>query len=129
MIVAYSGAIRFDLFKGDFNRNDQFTSSPFTNAFVYVANVTADVAKRALATLTEQGELRRRQLVDEEAMYAQGEVEMLYQRWLADMAARETLERRDANNLTLGYVTSDVCSPPCSTHRILSLCTVLPWSR
>lgn len=58
---------------------------------------------------------QRRELLDEREreLYAVGEVDMLYRKWLEEMAARrdeELLGRvvDDAQNPTLGYVTKDV---------------------
>lgn len=44
----------------------------------------------------------------EEQMYGRGHVERIYRAWLEEMNRRSGPERRAAQNLTLGYVTSDV---------------------
>ncbi|KAI0321945.1 5'-nucleotidase, partial [Amylostereum chailletii] len=115
LIIANSGVLRFDIYKGVFDRNDQYTVATHPNAFVYVANVTAyggPFSAKITPPLQSMGELRKRgggAVDSERESYARGEVETRYRRWLADMAARGTLARRDAANLTLGYVTNDSC--------------------
>jgi len=43
-------------------------------------------------------------------LYGKGYVDMVYRKWLEEMDARNIgFERRAAQNLTLGYVTADVC--------------------
>ena len=43
-------------------------------------------------------------------MYGRGYVDMVYMRWLEEMDKRnDGIDRRAAQNLTLGYVTADVC--------------------
>ena len=118
VIIANSGSQRYDVFGGPFTKNDQVTASPFTNAFVYVANVSASAAGKMLSTLNEAGEQDRRRALrgefDEDGMtprereaFARGDVDMVFYRWLADMS--RAVGRRDADNATLGYVTKDSC--------------------
>ncbi|KAH3666162.1 hypothetical protein OGAPHI_004351 [Ogataea philodendri] len=44
MVLINTGSIRYDLYKGDFNRNSQFIVSPFKNKWKVLQNVPADVA-------------------------------------------------------------------------------------
>jgi hypothetical protein len=108
VIVTVAGAIRFDLYSGNFTKNDQLTSSPFANVFVFIANVTAGVANMVLPALNNHGgdEYTKR----ETELYRRGSVDIRYRAWLEDMAARMSeVERRAAANLTPGYVTKDAC--------------------
>ncbi|KAH9959081.1 Metallo-dependent phosphatase-like protein [Russula dissimulans] len=97
MIIANSGALRFDIYAGLFTKNDQLTASPFDDAFLYIPGVPLGVAHTEHARAAD---LER---------YGRGEVEVLYGRWLAEMHSRAGPERRATKNLTLGYVTHDGC--------------------
>jgi hypothetical protein len=103
--------LRFDLYSGNFTKNDQLTVSPFTDAFLYIPNVTAGVANMVLPALNNAGANQRREYTERETeLYRRGYVDMKYRAWLEDMAARTSeVERRAAANLTLGYVTKDSC--------------------
>jgi hypothetical protein len=109
LIIANSGAIRFDVFAGPFTKNDQLTASPFTDGFDYIADVPLGVANKVLPVLNKQGETIRRDLDGER--YARGDVGTQYRLWLEDMHLRAEPERLAAPNLTLGYVTKDVGRP------------------
>ena len=106
IIITNSGELRFDIYKGPFTKNDQLTASSFTDAFLYIADVPLDVASAVLPALNGEGANGRRELA------ARGDVEMQYRNWLESMYARAGPERRAAQNLTLGYVTQDVSTPP-----------------
>uniref|UniRef100_A0A0W0FQK1 Calcineurin-like phosphoesterase domain-containing protein n=1 Tax=Moniliophthora roreri TaxID=221103 RepID=A0A0W0FQK1_MONRR len=107
-IIIQAGSQRFDLFAGPFTKNDQLTSSPFTNAFVYIPDVPLSLAQQVLPTLNNPTGAQRRSLEDD--LYARGEIEMRYRAWLQDMNLRhDGAVRRAANNLTLGYITTDAC--------------------
>ena len=113
VMIANSGALRFNVYAGPFTKNDQITASPFTNDFVYIPNVTLSVATQVLPTMNDAGKSQRRGLdavdLTETEAYARGEVDMLYRAWLEQMGRRSFgPERREADNATLGYVTHDV---------------------
>ncbi|KAJ7593465.1 Metallo-dependent phosphatase-like protein [Mycena floridula] len=108
IIIINTGSQRFDIYKGPFTTNDQYTLSPHLNGFMYIPSVPFSIAKLVYPTLNEQGELRRREL--DELRYAQGDVDKEFRDWLADMDILHGGEqKREANNLTLGYVTKDSC--------------------
>ena len=112
IMITNSGSQRFDLYSGPFTKNDQLTSSPFTDSFLYIPNVTLSVASQVLPALNNAGANERRELA-EDAAYARGEVDMRFRRWLEEMDRRtDGPARRAAHNLTLGYVTSDVRISP-----------------
>lgn len=109
--IINSGGQRFDLYAGDFTTDDQFKISTYPNAFVYIANVTLGDANQVFSIMNEEGETRRRRSVgDDELAFARGDVEGVYRAWLEEMFSRWTLspEKRSDENMTVGYVTSDV---------------------
>ncbi|CAO1629846.1 unnamed protein product [Parajaminaea phylloscopi] len=123
-VVANSGAQRFDLYAGDFTKNDQFIVSPFTDAFLYFKDVPYGDARRVVGQLNKQGAYARRQtdeemnasLRREKETYERGEVDHIYKRWRRaqhlEASARRDLEELDARAdaiKTLGYVTKDSC--------------------
>ena len=119
VMIINSGSQRFDVFKGPFTKNDQLTASPFADAFLFVPNITAGIANKVLPALNHAGaENRRRQLLSawERELYAKGEVDMIYRKWLEEMDSRDGVERRAAGNLTMGYVTQDVSDVPLLIH-------------
>jgi hypothetical protein len=111
-MIINSWSQRFDLYAGPFTRNDQITISPFTNAFLFIPNVTFSVASEVLPALNGEGVQSRRSLPElrerEAILYGQGYVDEKYMEWLEEMDRRSGVERRAAENLTLGYVTQDV---------------------
>ena len=110
IIITTSGGLRFDVYAGPFTKNDQLTASPFTDSFLFIPNVTFSVANQVLPALNNAGANERRALEDRKhELYARGYVENVYRAWLEDMDRRNGIERRAATNLTLGYVTTDVC--------------------
>lgn len=116
LIIANSGAIRFDILSGPFTKNDELTASPFTDAFDYIANVPLGVAVAVLPALNLEGGGFRRSLDGAAAAerYARGDVGTQYRLWLEDMHSRAEFS---AQNLTLGYVTKDVGLPfPLNSH-------------
>lgn len=110
-MITNSGSQRFNLYAGPFTKNDQLTASPFADAFLYIADIPASIAKQVLPTLNKAGSNQRRGLEErEQEMYGRGYVDMVYMRWLEEMDKRnDGIDRRAAQNLTLGYVTADVC--------------------
>lgn len=117
-MLTNSGELRFDIFSGMFTRNDQFTSLPFADAFLFIPNVSLSVANAVLPALNVQSADTKRALREgrEAELYARGNVDARYMAWLEEMARRDgAREKRAAANLTLGYVTTDVSSSPCRT--------------
>ena len=110
LVIVNSGVLRFDVFSGPFTKNDQLTASPFADAFLYIPGVPAGVANQVLRVLNKQGETKRStDTLEEREAYARGDIDMRFNRWLEEMDKRNFgLEKREAGNLTLGYVTTDV---------------------
>lgn len=111
IIITNSGGFRFDIYAGQFTKNDQLTASPFNNAFQYIPAVPLGIAKAVLPRLNGEGASSKRDifvLADAARRYGRGDVEELYGRWVAEMYSRVGHEPRAVKNLTLGYVTQDV---------------------
>ncbi|RDX43419.1 hypothetical protein OH76DRAFT_1487894 [Lentinus brumalis] len=112
IMITNSGSQRFDVYSGPFTKNDQLTSSPFADSFLYIPDVPVSIASQVLPALNHAGANERRALIEEHERerYARGDVDMRYLAWLEEMDSRNHgAERRAANNATLGYVTSDSC--------------------
>jgi hypothetical protein len=111
-MITNSGSQRFDVYAGAFTKNDQLTASPFTDSFLFIPNVTFSLAKQVLPKLNGVGATSRRSLPELEErdaiLYGKGYVDKRYMEWLEEMDRRGGVERRAAQNLTLGYVTQDV---------------------
>lgn len=111
IIITNSGELRFDIYAGPFTKNDQLTTLPFADAFLFIPNITAGVAKQVVTTLNGDGANERRRALERRyaELWGRGHVDHVYREWLADMDRRSGHERRAMHNLTLGYVTDDAC--------------------
>lgn len=56
IIIGNTGAMRFDIFKGPFNRDTEFIVSPFTSGFRYIKHVPYSTADRLLEVLNNAGQ-------------------------------------------------------------------------
>ena len=111
IMITNSGSQRFDLFKGVFNRNDQFVASPFSDSFLFIPGIPLSVAGQVLPALNGDSAMKKRAILEgrEEELYARGHVDMRYRAWLEEQAKRDDDGRkRLMANLTLGYATKDV---------------------
>jgi len=113
-MITNTGSQRFDIYAGPFTKNDQLTSSPFTDQFLFIPDIPFSVANQILPSLNKHGADQRRSLFDElegreHELYARGHVDRRYNEWLEEMDRRGGEQRRAAGNLTLGYVTHDKC--------------------
>ena len=57
LILLNTGAIRFDIFKGQFTKDSTYIVSPFTSAFHYIPDVPYKKAKNLLRLLNSGGEI------------------------------------------------------------------------
>lgn len=55
LVLANTGGIRFDIFKGPFTKDTQFLVSPFTSGLRYIKDVPYKSAKRVLQLLNNEG--------------------------------------------------------------------------
>lgn len=111
IMITNSGSQRFDIYAGSFTKNDQLTASPFADAFLFIPNVTFSVANQVLPTLNNAGANERRAMMEarEHELYGRGYVDTVYSKWVEEMDKKnDGMARRTAQNLTLGYVTTDV---------------------
>lgn len=79
--------------------------------FQFIPNIPFSVASAVLPALNKAGANERRELHEKRnaELYGRGEVDTIYRKWLEEMDKRNGgMEKRAAQNLTLGYVTSDV---------------------
>jgi len=116
IIITNSGSLRFDLFAGQFTKNDQLIVSPFDDTFLFIPGIPFSVASQVLDEINDSGtdvkkraaEISERRLAVR--MGAASSVRTLYGQWRREMYERGLeLERRAPGNLTLGYVTKDSC--------------------
>jgi len=84
IIIVGAGSQRFDIFAGQFDRNDQLTSSPFKDSFLYIPNVKVSVATQVLPYLNNQP-LHKRDLYELKELYSKGDVIHIYNAWLKHM--------------------------------------------
>ncbi|KAG6882789.1 hypothetical protein C0993_009170, partial [Termitomyces sp. T159_Od127] len=92
LIITNSGSLRFDIYAGPFTKNDQLTASPFADSFLYIPGIKLSVANAVFASLNNPSAGTRRSLIEER-----------------EAIERDGAEKRIAQNLTLGYVTTDSC--------------------
>ncbi|WVQ96496.1 hypothetical protein IAU59_003601 [Kwoniella sp. CBS 9459] len=133
VIIGNAGSLRFDLFQGTFDRNDELTVSPFTSAFLYVRlpaglarNVTDQMnrsgASKFVPAPTTSSTTEPSTKAEEEAR-----VRRIHDQWLAEQwedyqsqmqSARAFIHGDDADQIvfgahdkprTLGLVTKDKC--------------------
>ncbi|KAI0264233.1 Metallo-dependent phosphatase-like protein [Gloeopeniophorella convolvens] len=108
-----SGALRYDIFKGPFNRNDQFTASSYADAFWYIPDIKLGDARKVADIINGKPGAQVRSLEGPRDSRRDDieEVHEIRRRWLLEMSERAGLETRQIENLTLGYVTDDECGP------------------
>lgn len=112
LVVGNAGSLRFDVFKGTFDKNDELTVSPFTSAFLYT-RLPAGLAYNITVEMNRAGTSKLLPEEDDDA-----HVHRVYSEWLADQWERYEAEeaRQDTAQVpfavkprTLGYVTHDSC--------------------
>ncbi|KAH9018779.1 Metallo-dependent phosphatase-like protein [Lactarius deliciosus] len=104
-----SGVLRYDIYEGIFDQNDQLTAAPYPDKLWCVSNVALVDAKRANATMNGSNgqaylpvdlrEARRRETA---------EVDAIRRNWLLQMSTHADPELQQ-DDRTLGYVTTDQC--------------------
>ncbi|KAI1776001.1 Metallo-dependent phosphatase-like protein [Hypoxylon cercidicola] len=61
-IIANTGSVRFDMYKGPFTYDDQFIVSPFRDVFLYIPEVPYSLASGLLGSLNNAGASQKRNL-------------------------------------------------------------------
>ncbi|KAI1877996.1 uncharacterized protein JN550_000178 [Neoarthrinium moseri] len=110
-IIANTGSIRFDLYKGPFTYDDFFIVSPFTDVFMYVPDVPCSLASSVLGRLNKAGANEKRNLG-----YMPIERDICVDPITAPLGARDVFDhvhsdaavtRRQVVDLVAGYTTKD----------------------
>ncbi|EIW67684.1 hypothetical protein TREMEDRAFT_33515 [Tremella mesenterica DSM 1558] len=118
VIIANAGSVRFDLFQGRFDKNDELTVSPFDNDFVYT-RLPAGLAKRIHEEMERAGASK---FLPSSPGYIEAGVEDTYNAWMSEQwssylfqhikgggTEQTALESVSENTPTMGYVTHDAC--------------------
>lgn len=61
-IIANTGSVRFDMYKGPFTYDDTFIVSPFLDVFLYIPEVPYDLASKLLDLLNNAGASQKRNI-------------------------------------------------------------------
>ncbi|MCJ1316917.1 hypothetical protein MMC15_002238 [Xylographa vitiligo] len=64
VVIANTGAIRFDIFEGPFTIDTTFTVSPFSTGFRYIKDVPFKMADQLLTVLNNEGEILKQAVPD-----------------------------------------------------------------
>ncbi|KIR42954.1 vacuolar protein [Cryptococcus deuterogattii 99/473] len=121
IIIGNAGSLRFDLFQGVFDRNDELTVSPFTSSFLYtrlpasLARNITDQMNRAGASkfmstspVTPYEEEQRVKRIHDRWMYEQWQA---YEREITQEGGTQKVmvDKGKDKPRTLGHVTRDKC--------------------
>ncbi|KAM0786669.1 hypothetical protein ACM66B_002117 [Microbotryomycetes sp. NB124-2] len=118
--ILNTGSVRFDIFKGDFTRNDQWIILPFTNHFLFVPAVKYSVVKKLLPYLNLVGEhhitssslaFNNTITIDSLQITESARIEHIYRQSLTQSANLfyASSIAHSAHDMSLGYVTYDEC--------------------
>ncbi|KAG6848500.1 hypothetical protein C0991_000504, partial [Blastosporella zonata] len=110
LIITNTPSQRFDVYSGPFTKNDQLSTSFYTDKLLFLPAIEVSIAQQVLKKLNPTPS-NKRGLIEED-MDDRGSVEERYRAWLQDMHERSEIERRDEAGLNLGYVTKDVSTLP-----------------
>ncbi|KAK8858734.1 hypothetical protein IAR55_002963 [Kwoniella newhampshirensis] len=126
IIISTGGSLRFDLFAGNFDRNDELTISPFVNKFYYT-RLSAGLARNVTDQLNRAGASKLLPTVPSSQAEEEQRVRETYSEWMRsqweDYVQLQAVEDgvkdgqqtvmsngNDAKKpSTLGYVTKDAC--------------------
>ncbi|KIR36088.1 vacuolar protein [Cryptococcus deuterogattii CA1014] len=121
IIIGNAGSLRFDLFQGVFDRNDELTVSPFTSSFLYTRlpaslarNITDQMnragASKLMSTspVTPYEEEQRVKRIHDRWMYEQWQA---YEREITQEGGTQKVmvDKGKDKPRTLGHVTRDKC--------------------
>ncbi|MCJ1243205.1 hypothetical protein MMC30_000402 [Trapelia coarctata] len=115
IVIANTGAIRFDIFKGPFTRDTTFTVSPFTTGFRYLKHVPYGIADRMLTVLNNEGPILEEAAPELKAwmMAPPEQLAFSHRRDVVVSAVDEYYSHKlqtaleDEQSLTPGYTTKD----------------------
>ncbi|BEI83281.1 hypothetical protein CcaverHIS002_0311490 [Cutaneotrichosporon cavernicola] len=123
IVIGNAGSLRFDVFKGSFDKNDELTVSPFTTAFFYV-RLKAGLGKAIADEMNRAGASKLLPMSGREEDDAH--VQQVYNEWLASQwneyveNGGDDLFENEGGQMplgrpvpekpkTLGYATRDAC--------------------
>jgi hypothetical protein len=110
IIVANTGGVRFDLYKGPFTFDDNFIVSPFRDVFVYIPDVPWSLAKGLLAALNGEPDTKKKRGLGSMPLPRDFCVDPILTP-ISDIKARHDHAPRGVSRrqvtLTPGYVTKD----------------------
>jgi hypothetical protein len=115
-----TGVLRYDIFKGDFDQNDQLTASPYPDKFWCIPNVPLVAAIATAQKMNEKPPGVTFSSSEAEHAWPRGlmEVDQIRLGRLEAISRHPALESQDA---TLGYVTTDVSAPTLTRSANLAL--------
>ncbi|KAG1861071.1 Metallo-dependent phosphatase-like protein [Suillus tomentosus] len=104
IIIIDSWALRFDLLKGSFTKNDQLTIMPYQDSFLYIANVTSGIANQLLPAMNKPMAIQKRD--ETQAVFSSHEIDDTRDSaWLEEIDGRPGV----GGQASFGYVTRDSC--------------------
>ncbi|KAG2046926.1 hypothetical protein BDR06DRAFT_964508 [Suillus hirtellus] len=106
IIIIDSWALRFDLLKGSFTKNDQLTIMPYQDSFLYIANVMSGIAKQLLPAMNKPAAIQQRKRDETQAIFSSHGIDDT-----PDSARLEEIDGRPGGGgqAPFGYVTRDSC--------------------
>ncbi|WVN90586.1 uncharacterized protein L203_105826 [Cryptococcus depauperatus CBS 7841] len=117
MIVGNAGSLRFDLFQGPFNKNDELTVSPFTSTFLYVP-LKAGLARKITDQMNRAGASKFIPSKPSSPLEVEARVDRIYEAWLSEQWNEDRLKAENFEQhvldipekpRTIGFVTRDAC--------------------
>ncbi|OCF57071.1 vacuolar protein [Kwoniella mangroviensis CBS 10435] len=129
VIIGNAGSLRFDLFQGRFDRNDELTVSPFTSKFLYV-QLPAGLARNITEQMNKSGASKLLPSEPTTKSEEEDRVRRTYNEWMAeqwedyltqggddhlyDQVESQRIFKDDESDIpkkprTMGFVTKDSC--------------------
>ncbi|KAI2463119.1 Metallo-dependent phosphatase-like protein [Annulohypoxylon bovei var. microspora] len=109
-IIANTGSVRFDMYKGPFTYDDQFIVSPFLDHFLYIPEVPYSLASTLLQSLNNAGASQKRSIgvmpVERDICVDPSPVHFSEVR-RDEHHEHPSITRRQVVDLTPGYTTKD----------------------
>ncbi|WWD05053.1 hypothetical protein V865_003124 [Kwoniella europaea PYCC6329] len=129
VIIGNAGSLRFDLFQGRFDRNDELTVSPFTSSFLYV-ELPAGLARNITEQMNKSGASKLLPSEPTTKLEEEDRVRRIYNEWMSeqwedylvqggddhlyDQVESQKIFQNDESDIpkkprTMGFVTKDTC--------------------
>ncbi|MCJ1392027.1 hypothetical protein MMC18_004894 [Xylographa bjoerkii] len=113
MVIANTGAMRFDIFKGAFTKDTTFTVSPFSTGFRCIKDVPFKLADQLLRVLNNEGQILEQAAPDLKAWMlappeqAAGRADMVALGAQKNYQSKQQTLLANKQKLTPGYTTKD----------------------